>query len=280
MQYPYTLALQTNDSPCSSLLLINQLDGLLQRLAGLADKTCSLLFSDTYKLTYATGAAAGYRVKSSTPSRRGHLPAGAKFGRLAVTERSGSDAAGRAMFRCRCDCGSECLVRGADLRSGHSKSCGCLRKSAPRDRRVYLHLKTFGNMFVLGKGNPEEHGPRAVWVLICRYCGRAHFARRWRVLKRNKQCDCLGPTKISWLRMRERCTDKNHAQYKDYGGRGIRVCERWQEDFSEFVKDMGRRPEGKTLDRIDNDRGYEPSNCRWATAEEQAQSRRKPTRDV
>jgi hypothetical protein len=74
----------------------------------------------------------------------------------------------------------------------------------------------------------------------------------------------------------ERCTNKNHHQYDDYGGRGITVTVRWRKNFWAFVGDIGTRPKGKTLDRIDNDKGYYADNCRWATDSEQAKNRRKP----
>lgn len=68
--------------------------------------------------------------------------------------------------------------------------------------------------------------------------------------------------------MKERCLNPKHKAYKAYGGRGITVCKRWLV-FENFLEDMGERPEGKTLDRKDNDKGYTKSNCRWATKEEQ-----------
>ena len=81
------------------------------------------------------------------------------------------------------------------------------------------------------------------------------------------------PTKNSWHAMMRRCYDPKCNGYERYGAKGVEVCERWK-TFKNFLEDMGERPTGKTLDRIDNTKGYEPGNCRWATADEQQSNRR------
>jgi hypothetical protein len=73
--------------------------------------------------------------------------------------------------------------------------------------------------------------------------------------------------------MRKRCNNPNDARYKEYGGRGITVCERWN-SFANFLADMGPRPAGYSIERIENDRGYEPGNCKWIPMSEQAKNRR------
>ena len=77
----------------------------------------------------------------------------------------------------------------------------------------------------------------------------------------------------TWGMMRHRCNSPKSQHYKNYGGRGIKVCPEW-DDFWQFVKDMGERPEGHTLDRIDNDKGYSKENCRWASQTQQTNNTR------
>ncbi len=79
----------------------------------------------------------------------------------------------------------------------------------------------------------------------------------------------------SWECMIDRCTNRKHKAYKNYGGRGITVCDRWRNSFENFLADMGMRPEGMTIDRIENDGNYEPGNCRWATLSQQRRNQRK-----
>ena len=85
-----------------------------------------------------------------------------------------------------------------------------------------------------------------------------------------------GPSRtyVSWRGMLARCYYADHVSYEYYGGRGVTVCGRWRSSFESFLADMGERPEGKTLDRIDPDGNYEPSNCRWATPFEQRHNQR------
>lgn len=112
--------------------------------------------------------------------------------------------------------------------------------------------------------------------------GAKHFAR-----SKNHFCSlsCVSrkhgkrgePEWQIWSQMKQRCSNPNNKQYKNYGARGITVCDRWKDSFANFYEDMGKRPDNHSIDRIDNDKGYSPDNCKWIPNEEQSKNRRTVT---
>ena len=142
--------------------------------------------------------------------------------------------------------------------------------------------KVYGKLTIL-KEESEYSNNKIVRKFICQCeCGNITNPKRLEKLKsgKTKSCGCIKdlhgqtntPTHKSWLAMMDRCVQRNNPNYK---GRGIIVCERWNK-FSNFLKDMGERPKGMTLDRIDVDGNYEPSNCKWSTPKEQRLNQRDP----
>ncbi len=144
---------------------------------------------------------------------------GQRFGRLVVEGFAGADKKRNALWNCKCDCGQRRVVAGNNLRSGHTKSCGC------------SHI---------------AHG---------KCCTRLHRI---------------------WANMKTRCYDPQSRAYKNYGGRGILICDEWRDDFQKFYDwaiNCGYQDD-LMIDRIDNDKGYYPDNCRWVNIEVQNNNKR------
>ena len=110
-------------------------------------------------------------------------------------------------------------------------------------------------------------------------CKNKHYAKGLCHTHYNKKY--VTPEYCAWNRMKDRCYNKNYQFYKYYGGRGITVCDRWRNSFSNFFADMGNKPSTRhSLDKVDNNGNYEPSNCRWATPLEQASNKSNNNRTV
>ena len=146
---------------------------------------------------------------------------GKKFNRLLVVEYVKLDKNNRAIFKCQCDCGNIKNIIGSLVKSGKTKSCGCLHKEKVTTHGMY---KT--------------------------------------------------STYQVWVDMKDRCYNYNNCSYNDYGGRGIFVCDSWLNSFENFYNDMGDKPKGRSLNRVNNDGWYSPDNCKWSTPKEQNRNMR------
>ena len=147
----------------------------------------------------------------------------------------------------------------------------------------------FGRLVAKEVHSRDKHG-RAKWVCICD-CGKSKIVSSDNLRRGNQSsCGCLRdekiaqlnrshgmsrtPTYIVWAGMIQRCENPSYTGYSYWGGRGIKVCERWK-TFENFLADMGEKPKGKSIDRFpDNNGNYEPGNCRWASSTDQNRNRR------
>jgi hypothetical protein len=206
-----------------------------------------------------------------------------RVGTLTVLHRDATD--GR-FWICRCDCGTETRALTNKLRAFSIKSCG---RSTCTLRRAQVG-DVFGRLTIVGDAPRFRNGARR-WRCRCECGNETESSDSEMRIGRVRSCGCFrrqrvrelmtthgrsgGPTYKCWSSIIQRCTNPKNPSFSYYGGRGIRICERWRNDFALFIADMGPKPTPKhSIDRIDVNGNYEPGNCRWATATQQARNTR------
>ena len=220
---------------------------------------------------------------------------GDRYGLLTIVRQAPSSTkAGKRQWVCRCDCGGEAVTTTGSLRSGNTRSCGCLKHRAYRPSPVAVGDR-YGRLLVEAREGSDKFGNR-LWRCRCD-CGKTVRVSSTRLAKGDTlSCGCYArdmviarstkhglhgtPEYRSWQAMQSRCTNPKMHNFMRYGGRGITVCDRWcgEQGFATFLADMGERPEGTTIDRVDVNGNYEPGNCRWATPKEQRANQRPKSR--
>lgn len=202
-----------------------------------------------------------------------NIKIGHKFEKLTVVEYVDG-----IYFLCDCECGKKKhKVYGYNLVKKLAKSCGCNRNKQKR----YIKInERFHSLTVINDKLIKNT------ILVRCDCGTEKYVGKQDLITEStKTCGCgiglnrartHGQTKSityqSWCHMRQRCNNPNNHAFKWYGGRGIKICERWNK-YENFLDDMGDRPSNKySIDRLNPNDDYKPENCRWATAKEQGQT--------